>query len=165
MGDGYDTYENSALLSLQTENICADALVSVSHHLQENLDMGCEGRLVLLDFSAAFDKVNYAWLLYVQCILMNPLVLSGHTQRVWWKEEWLNLSCFWCTAGKCVLGTLLVALYTIDMFDLVGNKLFSFASGSKFFYSDGTLLWCNIYFGTPSSPTHHFTWINPLFNE
>ena len=35
------------------------ALLTLSHHLQVALDRGMEGRLVKLDFSAAFKKVNH----------------------------------------------------------------------------------------------------------
>ena len=43
---------------------CADALLSVSHHLQGALEVGGEARLVQLDFSAAFDRVSHAGLLF-----------------------------------------------------------------------------------------------------
>ena len=41
-----------------------DALLTVSHHLQAALDRGMEGRLVQLDFSAAFDRVSLRGLQY-----------------------------------------------------------------------------------------------------
>ena len=41
-----------------------DALLTLSHHLQAGLDRGMEGRLVQLDFSAAFDRVRHRGLLY-----------------------------------------------------------------------------------------------------
>ena len=36
-----------------------DALLTLSHHLQAALDRGMEGRLVQLDVSATFDRVNH----------------------------------------------------------------------------------------------------------
>ena len=41
-----------------------DCLLSMTHQLQSELDRGSECRMVLIDFSAAFDKVNHAGLLY-----------------------------------------------------------------------------------------------------
>ena len=38
--------------------------VTLSHHLQVDLDRGMEGRLIQLDFSAAFDRVRHCGLLY-----------------------------------------------------------------------------------------------------
>ena len=41
-----------------------DALLTLPHRLQVGLDRGTEGRLLQLDFSAAFDRVNQCCLLY-----------------------------------------------------------------------------------------------------
>ena len=35
-----------------------DALLCMSHALQSSLESGQEARIVLIDFSAAFDRVN-----------------------------------------------------------------------------------------------------------
>ena len=37
----------------------SDALLCVSHTLQRALERGQEARIVLIDFSAAFDRVNH----------------------------------------------------------------------------------------------------------
>ena len=42
----------------------SDALLTLSHSLQVALDRGMKGRLVQLDFSAAFDRVSHRGLLY-----------------------------------------------------------------------------------------------------
>ena len=41
-----------------------NVLLTLSHHLQVALDRGMEGRLLQLDFSAAFDGVSHCGLLY-----------------------------------------------------------------------------------------------------
>ena len=41
-----------------------DALLCVSHTLQSALDNGQEARIVQIDFSAAFDRVNHQGILY-----------------------------------------------------------------------------------------------------
>ena len=52
-----------------------DALLCVAHSLHSALEMGQEARIVQIDFSAAFDKVNHftsssvQWELVVQCCL------------------------------------------------------------------------------------------------
>ena len=44
-----------------------DALLCVSHTLQSALESGQEARIVLIDFSAAFDRVNHLGILYKLC--------------------------------------------------------------------------------------------------
>ena len=54
-----------------------DALLCVSHTLQNALESGQEARIVQIDFSAAFDRVNHQgisissalWVLDVLCCL------------------------------------------------------------------------------------------------
>ena len=41
-----------------------DALLCVSHTLQSALESGQEERIVQIDFSAAFDRVNHQGILY-----------------------------------------------------------------------------------------------------
>ena len=41
-----------------------DALLCVSHTLQSGLETGQEARIVQIDFSAAFDRVNHQGILY-----------------------------------------------------------------------------------------------------
>ena len=41
-----------------------DALLCVSHRLQSALESGQEARIVHIDFSAAFDRVNHLGILY-----------------------------------------------------------------------------------------------------
>ena len=42
----------------------SDALLSVTHTLQSALESGQEARIVQIDFSAAFDRVNHQGILY-----------------------------------------------------------------------------------------------------
>ena len=44
-----------------------DALLCVSHTLQSALESGQEARIVQIDFSTAFDKVNHQGILYQLC--------------------------------------------------------------------------------------------------
>ena len=44
-----------------------DALLCLSHTLQSALDSGQEARIVQIDFSAAFDRVNHLGILYNLC--------------------------------------------------------------------------------------------------
>ena len=44
-----------------------DALLCVSHTLQSALESGQEARIVQIDFSAAFDRVNHPGILHKPC--------------------------------------------------------------------------------------------------
>ena len=44
-----------------------DALLCVSHTLQSTLEIVQEARIVQIDFSAAFDRVNHQGILYKLC--------------------------------------------------------------------------------------------------
>ena len=59
---------------------CA-ALLCVSHTLQSALESGQEARIVQIDFSAAFDRVNLLSILYKLCsVSIGGSVLSKLTQ-------------------------------------------------------------------------------------
>ena len=58
-----------------------DALLCVSLTLQSTLESGQEARIVQIDFSAAFDKVNHLGILYKLCSVgIGGSVLSILTQ-------------------------------------------------------------------------------------
>ena len=44
-----------------------DALLCLPHSLQSALESGQEARIVQIDFSAAFDRVNHQGILYKLC--------------------------------------------------------------------------------------------------
>ena len=44
-----------------------DALLCVAHTLQSALERGQEARIVLIDFSAAFDRVSHRGILFRLC--------------------------------------------------------------------------------------------------
>ena len=57
------------------------ALFCVSHILQSALESGQEARIVLIDFSVAFDRVNRQGILYkLCCVGIGDSVLSILTQ-------------------------------------------------------------------------------------
>ena len=58
-----------------------DALLCVSHTLQSALESGQEPRIVQIDFSTAFDRVNHEGILYKLCSVgIGTSVLSVLTQ-------------------------------------------------------------------------------------
>ena len=58
-----------------------DALLCVSHTLQSGLESAQEARIVLIDFSAAFDRVNHQGILYkLYFVGVGSSVLSILTQ-------------------------------------------------------------------------------------
>ena len=46
-----------------------DALLCMSHTLQSALESGLEARILQIDFSAAYDRVNHQGILYIRSIL------------------------------------------------------------------------------------------------
>ena len=58
-----------------------DALLCASHTLQSALESGQEARIVQIDFSAAFDRVNHLGILCTLCsVCIGGSVLSILTQ-------------------------------------------------------------------------------------
>ena len=58
-----------------------DALLSVSHTLQSALESGQEAKIVQIDFSAAFHRVNHQGILYrLSSVGIGGSVLSVLTQ-------------------------------------------------------------------------------------
>ena len=86
-----------------------DALLCVSHTLQRALESGEEARIIQLDFSAAFNRVNHQGILYRLCSVgIGGSVMSILTQfsqtdhsTLWWmvvEVNWLMLFQECCTA-------------------------------------------------------------------
>ena len=59
----YDLFR-AALFALRKGLGCTDALITISHLLQKNLDAGMESYIFQLDFSADFDWVSHSGLLF-----------------------------------------------------------------------------------------------------
>ena len=58
-----------------------DALLCMSHSLQSALERGKEARIIQIDFSEAFDRVNHQGILYKLCYVgIGEPVLSILTQ-------------------------------------------------------------------------------------
>ena len=58
-----------------------DALLCMAHSIQSALEMGQEARIVQIDFSAAYDRVNHQGILFKFCSLgVGGSVLSVLTQ-------------------------------------------------------------------------------------
>ena len=111
-----------------------DALLTISHHLQNSLYAGMESHVVQLDFNTAFDRVNHSGLLFklksigvdgsVLCIYTE--FLSDQRQRVMVDgaaSVWI-LIITGVPQGN-VMGPPPFILYSSEMFELVDNRLFA----------------------------------------
>ena len=65
-----------------------DALLCVSHTLQSALESGQEARIMQIDFSAVFDKVNHQGILYrLSSVGIGGSVLPILTQFMMWRTR------------------------------------------------------------------------------
>ena len=107
-----------------------DALLCVSHTLQSALESGQETRIVQLDFSAAFDRVNHLGILYKLCSVGNggsllsvlTQFLSNRSQQVMVDGCQSKLVVSGVPQSS-VLGPILFLLYTSELFFILKNKL------------------------------------------
>ena len=113
-----------------------DALLCVCHTLQSALENGQEARIVQIDFSAAFDRVNHLGILYTLCSvgiggsLLSILSQfpSNRSQQVMvdgCRSKLVNVVSE--VPQGSVLGTLLFLLYTSELFSILENKLIGYA--------------------------------------
>ena len=116
-----------------------DALLCVSHTLQSALESGQEARIVEIDFSAAFDRVNHHGILYRLCSLgIRGSVLSIRTQFLSNRSQHIMVDgsqsklvnvASGVLQGN-VLGPLLFLLYTSERFTILEHKQIGYADDS-----------------------------------
>ena len=71
-----------------------DSLLCVAHSLQSALEMGQEARIVQIDFSAAFDRVNHQGNFFKLCSVgVGGLVLSVLTQFLSNRSQYVVVQC------------------------------------------------------------------------
>ena len=116
-----------------------DALLSVSHTLQSALESGQDAGIVLIDFSAAFDRVNHQAILcrlssvanYRFCVVYTDTVsVRPVTARygVWYRSTLVD-----AVSGVpqgIVLGQLLLLLFTSAHFFILVSKLIGYVDDS-----------------------------------
>ena len=109
-----------------------DALLCVSHTLQSALESGQEARIVQIDFSAAFDRVNHQGILYkLSHVGIGGSVLSVLMQFLANRSQYVLIDG--CRSKlvnvvsglpqSSVLGPFLFLLYTSELFSILENKL------------------------------------------
>ena len=112
-----------------------DALLCVSHTLQSALVSEQQARIVQIDFSAAFDRVNHQVILYMLCFVgIGGSVLSILTQSLSNRSQHVMVdgcrSKLVGSAARSVLGLLLFLQYTSGLFSILENKLIGYADDS-----------------------------------
>ena len=116
-----------------------DALLCVSHTLQSALESRQEARIVQIDFSAAFDRVNHQGILYkLSSVGIGGSVLSVLTQFLSNRSQYVLVDgCRSKLVNDAsgvpqgsVLGPLLFFLYTSELFSILENKLIGYADNS-----------------------------------
>ena len=102
-----------------------DALSCVSHALQSALESGQEARIIHIDFSAAFERVNHREILYRHfSVGIGGSVLSILTQFLSNRSQHVVLDSCWSNLVNVesgvpqgsVLSQLLFLLYTSERF-------------------------------------------------
>ena len=112
----------------------------MAHTLQSALEIGQEARIVQIDFSAAFDRVNHQGILFKLC----SVGVGGSVLSVVLTQFLYNRSQY-VVVGGCrgklvnvvagvpqgsVLGMLLFILLNAELFSVVENKLYGYAGDS-----------------------------------
>ena len=120
----------------------SDALLFITHNLQASLDAGRESRLVSLDFSSAFDRVNHEALLFkvrslgIGGCLLELIVefLSNRRQRVSVDGCYSPFELVKSGVPQgSVLGPLLFIIYTSDMWEGIESSMVAYADDTTLF--------------------------------
>ena len=117
----------------------SDALLCVSLTMQSALESGQLARIVKIDFSAAFDRVNNQGIFYRLCSVgIGGSVLSILTQFLSNRSQHVMVDG--CRSKlvdvvsgvpqRSVLGPLLFLLYTLKLFSILENYLIGYADDS-----------------------------------
>lgn len=113
-----------------------DLLVTLDHVIQSSLDRGAEARVVQIDFSAAFDRVNHVGLLHkLRCAGVGGPILGVIQEFLCSRRHRVSVDgCLgqWSPVVSgvpqgSVLGPILFVLYTADLFDTVKSKVLCYA--------------------------------------
>ena len=105
-----------------------DALLCVAHTVQNALEMGQEARIVQIDFSATFERVNHQGILFKLCSVgVDGSVLSVLTQFLSNRSQYVVVDgCLSKLVNVVsgvpqarILGPLLFLLYTAELFSIV----------------------------------------------
>ena len=116
-----------------------DALLCLSHTLQSALESMQEARIVQIDFTAAFDRVNHLGILYQLCsvgiggsvLSILTQFLSNRSQHVMMDGCRNELVTVVVGVSQCsVFGPLSFLLYTSDFFSILEHKLIGYADDS-----------------------------------
>ena len=120
----------------------SDALVCITHDMQVALDAGYESRVISLDFSSAFDRVNHKALLSK----VRSLGIGGRFHQI--LSEFLTDRRQRVTVDGCfssfspvfsgvpqgsVLGPILFIIYTFDMWCAIESNMVAYADDTTLY--------------------------------
>ena len=111
----------------------------MAHTLQSAFEMRQEAKIVQIDFSAAFDRVNHKGILFKLCSVgVGGSVLSVLTQFLSNRSQYVVVDG--CRSKlvnmasgvpqRSVLGRQLFLLYTAELFSIIENELCGYADDS-----------------------------------
>ena len=94
-------YLEATCYLIMSSHFC-DALLCLSHTLQSALESGLEARIVQVDFSAPFDRVNHEGILFKLCsvgigvcvVYTDTVFIKPITERYAW---WMVVAVNWLT--------------------------------------------------------------------